>query len=295
VNELTHPTASEVGPFEPQKAKANDARADAVIEFAKRVKDWPLLEDAIDKKLEDQDEFIRWWQEKVRRAGNPSISADPRELTASVAEELTGITHQQVSKWGKWLQEREKYRARLFGIEWKAAMAGVADNVRGTTGTGENEWYTPAEFIEMARRTMGAIDLDPASSATAQKVVQAERFFSQADNGLEQEWAGRVWLNPPYAQPAIAQFADKMVREWASGRLAAAVMLTHNYTDTAWFQQLAHAATAICFTRGRVRFISPDGELASPTQGQAFFYFGADLDLFQSEFIEAGFVVEVRG
>jgi hypothetical protein len=33
---------------------------------------------------------------------------------------------------------------------------------------------------------------------------------------------------------------------------------------------LAHAANLICFTRGRIRFESPTGELASPTQGQAF-------------------------
>lgn len=169
-----------------------------------------------------------------------------------------------------------------------------ADNVRGTTGTGENEWYTPEQHIDLARQVLGDFDLDPASSDIANKVVKAENFFSEQDNGLIREWGGRVWLNPPYAQPAISMFADKMVSEWESGRVSAAMVLTHNYTDTAWFQKLARAATAICFTRGRVRFVSPSGELAAPTQGQAFFYFGNDIDIFADVFGEVGFVVEVR-
>ena len=166
--------------------------------------------------------------------------------------------------------------------------------VRGTFGTGENEWYTPTQHIELARKVFGQIDLDPASSHVANQTVKAAQFFSQETNGLEKDWQGNVWLNPPYAQPAIAHFADKMVAEWESGRVTGAIVLTHNYTDTAWFQKLARAATAICFTRGRVRFVSPTGELAAPTQGQAFFYFGHELETFVSTFAKIGFVVEVR-
>ncbi|MGB3387471.1 MAG: DNA N-6-adenine-methyltransferase, partial [Pseudaminobacter sp.] len=127
------------------------------------------------------------------------------------------------------------------------------DDVRGTTGTGENEWYTPAAYIEAARSVLGDIDLDPASSEVAQRVVKAAKHFTIDDNGLLQHWNGRVWLNPPYAQPHIANFADKMVDEVESGEVTAAIMLTHNYTDTTWFHRLASAADAICFTRGRIR------------------------------------------
>jgi phage N-6-adenine-methyltransferase len=185
---------------------------------------------------------------------------------------------------------QEAFDAKLDS--WRGRVA--EENERGTFGTGENEWYTPDEHIALARNALGEIDLDPASSEVAQRVVQAGQFFTLADDGLSQEWAGRVFLNPPYAQPAIADFADKMVAEWKSGRIEAAIMLTHNYTDTAWFHAVASAATAICFTRGRVRFVSPDGDLAAPTQGQAFFYFGDDLPTFASVFSPIGFVVEVR-
>lgn len=167
-------------------------------------------------------------------------------------------------------------------------------NVRGTQGTGENEWFTPAEHLDRARRVLGAIDLDPASNPQANDKVGAAEYFTKESNGLDVDWHGRIWLNPPYAQPAIQQFADKMVAEWSAGRVTAAVMLTHNYTDTTWFQTLAHAAQALCFTRGRIKFEAPDGSVAAPTQGQAFFYFGQDVALFVEAFAEVGFVVEVR-
>jgi len=169
-----------------------------------------------------------------------------------------------------------------------------AAHIRGTLGTGENEWYTPDQYLDLAREVLGGFDLDPASSSLANERVRAAAFFSETSNGLAQPWCGNVWLNPPYAQPFIAYFADKMVEEWDRGLVNAAIVLTHNYTDTAWFQKLAGAAAAICFTRGRIRFVSPTGELAAPTQGQAFFYFGHEVDVFASSFAEVGFVVEVR-
>lgn len=172
-------------------------------------------------------------------------------------------------------------------------MSAGEKHVRGTFGTGENEWYTPREFIDRARLALGEIDLDPASSEAAQVLVGATRYFTELDDGLSKEWAGRVWLNPPYAQPAIQNFADKVCAEWVADRIEAAIVLTHNYTDTTWFQQLARHSRAICFTRGRVKFVSPTGELAAPTQGQAFFYIGPDVSAFEAAFADVGFIVRL--
>jgi phage N-6-adenine-methyltransferase len=161
-------------------------------------------------------------------------------------------------------ERREAIRA----ANAKVAVDLLGDKkVRGTQGTGENEWYTPADIIADARRVLGVIDLDPASSEHAQSVVQALQYFSLADDGLMRMWHGHVWLNPPYAQPFIEQFADKMIEEVKASRVKQAIMLTHNYTDTAWFQKLAVQSSAICFPKGRVRFVAPDGTLAAPTQG----------------------------
>lgn len=231
------------------------------------------------------------------------LQNNPVERPATLAE--AGIDKNLADRARKYAAIPEKeFEQRIDSYRESVAEQGeraMADliaagekHVRGTFGTGENEWYTPAEHLEFARQVLGGIDLDPASSEVANRSVQAGRFYSEADNGLDKEWGGNVWLNPPYAQPAIAQFAQKMVEEWQAARVNAAIVLTHNYTDTAWFQSLARAATAICFTRGRVRFVSPTGELAAPTQGQAFFYFGHDVDIFADVFGSVGFVVEVR-
>jgi phage N-6-adenine-methyltransferase len=292
VSEIAHSSTGRVVKFEPQAAKANDARADAVIEYAKRVKDWPALEQAVEHKIADQIEFVRWWEENVRPRGQGNV-ADRGQFSVEQVETITGITKQQQSRWRTRTSDSkiEGYREKLFGVAYREAMAGVT-NEKGASGTGDNEWYTPGEYLAAARDVLGEIDLDPASSEAAQRVVEAKRFFSKEDNGLTQPWHGNVWLNPPYTQPEIAQFSSKMVEETSAGRVKAGIMLTHNYTDTAWFHGLAASADAICFTRGRVKFYNGSGDIAAPTQGQTFFYFGPDADGFSERFASIGFIAK---
>ena len=153
-------------------------------------------------------------------------------------------------------------------------------------------WHTPPLVIEKARLALGgAIDLDPASNREAQECVRAEKYFSKVDDGLTREWFGRVFLNPPYAQPDIELFIDKLIGELAASRVTAAILLTNSFTGTKWFSRAARAATAVCFTTGRIRFIAPDGEkLASPALGQVLFFFGDDAQRFAAAFGDVGVV-----
>ena len=143
-------------------------------------------------------------------------------------------------------------------------------------------------------RVLGAIHLDPASCAAANAVVQAWRFFSLDTDRLGEPWSGRIGLNPPYAQPKITRFCDEAVRDYKSGLISAAFVLTNDCTDAGWFHQLAAASAALCFTKGRIRFLSPTGETGSHTQGQTFFYLGQDPTRFAEVFGSIGLVVEVR-
>lgn len=161
---------------------------------------------------------------------------------------------------------------------------------RGSFLTGNNEWFTPPVYIEAARATMGAIDLDPASNAFANETVKATRFYSLEDPGLNHEWHGRVWLNPPYGRGVMSAFIFKLVDEFKRGRTKAAVMVCHNYTDTKWFHAAAGACAAMCMTAGRIKFYNSDGVGESPPHGQVFMYFGENPSAFAKHFRQFGFV-----
>lgn len=160
-------------------------------------------------------------------------------------------------------------------------------------GYDSDEWYTPPEYVEAAREVMGAIDLDPASCEHAQATIQAERFHTKADDGLAQEWHGRVWLNPPYSQPAATRFADKLLEEHAAGRVTEAVMVQNAGTDTVWFHRMA-AAGWVCLVKGRINFLREDGSTAGNRYAQVFFYLGERPERFAEVFGRFGLVGQLR-
>ena len=154
--------------------------------------------------------------------------------------------------------------------------------------SGNNEWYTPREYIAAAYAVLGEIDLDPASSEAANTVVRAKRIFTADEDGLSQKWAGRVWMNPPYASNLIGQFTKKLSEDYADGVIEEAIVLVNNATETGWFQSMLEHCAAVCFPRSRVKFWKPDGETGAPLQGQAILYFGCNAKLFSSSFADIG-------
>jgi phage N-6-adenine-methyltransferase len=291
---VTRRPAGELAKFEPTKAKRIITTLKHAVEAAAEMQQWDAGMEAAELLVEWEREFVAWWNANVgvrhRPPGGKSVIADQRsQVTKDQAEAETQITASQVSRWRSGLK-RPDYAARIFSLAHKKAMADSAQR-RADLQTGEMEWFTPTVYVEKARRVLGQLDLDPASCALAQEVIQARHFYTVDDDGLAQDWRGAVWLNPPYAGALIAAFAGKLLDQIELGNVTAAIMLTNAYTETSWFHNLTAVSNAVCFTRGRIKFVSPHGEKCAPTNGQSFFYFGADRERFMAEFSEVGAIL----
>ena len=174
----------------------------------------------------------------------------------------------------------------------KEVMREAVKKAHVANNSGNNEWYTPADYIELARQVMGGIDTDPASSEVANATVKAATFYTSEDDGRGKTWAGNVWMNPPYAQPLIADFAEAVASKIESGEIDQACVLVNNGTETGWFQRMLQAASAVCFPRSRIRFVDQDGNPSgAPLQGQAVLYMGANREAFAAAFAEKGAVL----
>lgn len=139
-----------------------------------------------------------------------------------------------------------------------------------------DEWWTPRVVIDAARAVLGGIDLDPASSAAANRTVRATRYFDARTNGLQHRWSGRVWLNPPFSQ--VALWAMRMAQAYETGELDAGLLLVAVRSDTAWWYTLRRYP--VCFWAGRITFTRPSGPTTSAPFPAALIYLGPDTDRF---------------
>jgi phage N-6-adenine-methyltransferase len=107
-------------------------------------------------------------------------------------------------------------------------------------------WATPKEFFDKYNAVY-KFTLDVCANADNAKCL---KFFSIEDNGLEQEWSGTCWMNPPYGREII-HWMKKAYESSLSG--ATVVCLVPARTDTKWWHEYAMKGD-IEFIRGRLKF-----------------------------------------
>ena len=167
--------------------------------------------------------------------------------------------------------------------------------------TQTSEWYTKPRYIEASRTVMGGIDLDPASCAAANLIVKATRYYTKDENGLVQDWTGRVWLNPPYGRSAkmqathkstIGLFVEKCLSSYAAGSVTQAIILATTEVNAKWFYPLWQFP--ICIPDHRVSFLVPIQQKNKYSQmfGTCFVYLGPCEDRFADVFSEFGHIVK---
>lgn len=167
----------------------------------------------------------------------------------------------------------------------------------GSSARDSDSWFTPAEYLDSVKAVLKKIDLDPFSSAVANKVVGATQIFTAEKSAFDNEWdvceKARVFMNPPYSAGLCAQAVNRFLNQLESKRFAEGIVLVNNATDTRWFAALFKKCNSICFTDHRISFWNSDGKsISGNTRGQAFIYFGPSTDRFKAIFEKHGYVMK---
>jgi hypothetical protein len=96
----------------------------------------------------------------------------------------------------------------------------------------DQELITNYDLVASAHALLNGIDLDVASSKVANTYVQADKFYTPIDDGLNaQDWYGKVYLFPPRG----AYFWDKRNGRWKITRAASPTLVS---SHAVWFRKL---------------------------------------------------------
>lgn len=131
-----------------------------------------------------------------------------------------------------------------------------------------DRWLTPLDVI----RALGDFDLDPCG-APGHPTADHIYLLENGDDGLRDDWFGRVWLNPPYGR-TMRVWVEKLVDHGTGTALIPVAAGTK-----LWQEVVFPRASAIHFYRHRINFLRRDGEdnssMVSP-QASAIVAFGHD-------------------
>lgn len=150
------------------------------------------------------------------------------------------------------------------------------------------EWGTPPHIWKPLGEALGGFDLDPASGAESEPIAD-ERLTVQ-DDGLDSDWFGDVWLNPPYGRSHNPKWAKKASNEASRDEVDTITALIPGTTDTQYFQNNYANADYITFIEGRVSFDGAGENKASFSSVIA--SWGDFPDKYLDELKDQGFVTE---
>jgi phage N-6-adenine-methyltransferase len=121
---------------------------------------------------------------------------------------------------------------------------------KGLFTSDKNYWETPKDFFNELNEEFN-FDLDVAST---HENAKTERHFTEEDDGLNQDWTGNVFCNPPYGRE-ISAWVEKAYEESQKEHNRVVVLLIPARTDTRyWHDYIFGKASDIRFLKGRLKF-----------------------------------------
>ena len=112
-----------------------------------------------------------------------------------------------------------------------------------------DEWYTPKYIFDALGEHF---DIDVAAPNGGPLHVPTAGWFSSWS--LDVPWVGFVWMNPPFGgRNGLVPWLNKFF-DHGNG-----IALTPDRSSAPWWQDAALKCDGLLNTRGKVRFIRPDG------------------------------------
>ncbi len=119
------------------------------------------------------------------------------------------------------------------------------------------DWETPQWlYDELDKEFHFTVDV-----CATEKNAKCRDFFSLEVDGLEPNWRGVCWMNPPYGR-TIGKWVRKAYEESQNG--ATVVCLLPSRTDTAWWHDYCLKGE-IRFLRGRLKFSNSKNSAPFPS------------------------------
>jgi phage N-6-adenine-methyltransferase len=147
------------------------------------------------------------------------------------------------------------------------------------------EWYTPPEIIKAVLELYdGWITTDPAARMHNDPNLPARIYYTKAENGLNQDWHGKTYLNPEYGK-TVLEWMNKAVEEYNSERVTEIIILWKSSTDTQAWHKITEIADQVCFIKGRLKFSGSKRPAPFPS---VILYAGPHKDRFREIFSEFG-------
>jgi phage N-6-adenine-methyltransferase len=122
--------------------------------------------------------------------------------------------------------------------------------INPTLTSNKDDWETPPELFNNLN-TVFSFDIDVCATA---KNTKCQKYYTPEIDGLKQPWHNHktCWCNPPY--PKAKEWLEKAWQEAYKG--ATTVCLIAARPDTRYWHDIVFLhARAICFLRGRLKFV----------------------------------------
>lgn len=152
---------------------------------------WTALDANIEEKKWQQESFDHWMPKPDRRVCPPPVDPD------------------------KLIQDYETISGPLANTVW---------SWMSTPSPLGDDFYTPIEIVNAAREAMGGIDLDAASHWRANYEHKIPEYFHVHRSAFENDWYGKVWLNPPYGNNK--PWFDRMMQFIENGAIEQLCMIS---------------------------------------------------------------------